>query len=431
MTSFLLFYYTDFFGMPTSAIGTLFLFARVSDGVVDLIIGATADRTKTRWGKFRPYILWFCVPLAAVFVATFTTPNLTAEGKIIYAWITYNLLMILFTVINIPYGALSGVMTDDPVDRTSLNSFRMAGAQVGALAVNALTLPLIQAFGQGDNAKGYQLTAALFALIATALFIITFLTTKERILPPPQQKSNLGNDLRLLFSNKPWIMLFVAGGGTIFNVIRAGAMIYYCKYYLGIESHPVNILNLFTMDGISFFLVLGSLGFIVGVLNVTKFVKIFGKKYLYIISLMACAVMCAAIFFIPAGNLTAVFISQVLAGYVGGVNAPLYFAMIADTADYAEWKFNVRTTGIIFSATSCVNKIGLGIGGALSGYLLSHYGYVAGAMQNPMANHGILLMVSLIPAVGFILVGTIFFLYPLDEDFCHRIREDLAKRRME
>jgi len=429
MTSFLLFFYTDIFGIPAAAVGTLFLFARASDGFVDLVVGAVADRTQTRWGKFRPYLVWFCIPIAAVFVATFTTPNFSVDGKIVYAWITYNLLMLIYTAINIPYGALSGVMTDDPLDRTSLNSFRMACAQIGALTVNALTLPLVSAFGHGDNAKGYQMTVILFSFVAIALFLTTFMTTKERIQPPAGQKENLLKDIKCLFSNKPWILMFLAGGTTIFNIIRSGAQLYYCKYYLGIESKPVSILGLFNMDEISFFLVLGSIGFIAGAVTVRQWVKGFGKKNLFIISLFAQAGGSAGFFFITPENLNAVLISQLVLGYIGGVNAPLYFAMIGDTADYAEWKFNVRTTGIIFSATSCAQKIGLGIGGAASGYLLKEYGYVAHAAQSAAANLGILLMVSLIPAAGYAIVGAVFFLYPLNEAFCHTIREDLARRR--
>jgi GPH family glycoside/pentoside/hexuronide:cation symporter len=187
MTSFLLFYYTDIFGISAAAVGTLFLFARVSDGAVDFFMGAIADRTKTRWGKFRPYLVWMCVPLAVVFTLTFTTPDFSMTGKIVYAWITYNMLMVLYTAINIPYSALSGVMTDDPLDRTSLNSFRMALANVGGLLVNGLTLPLILYFGHGDKPKGYQLTILAFSVAAIVLFLVTFFTTKERIQPPAAQ----------------------------------------------------------------------------------------------------------------------------------------------------------------------------------------------------------------------------------------------------
>jgi glycoside/pentoside/hexuronide:cation symporter, GPH family len=430
MTTFLLFFYTDIFGIPAAAVGTLFLFARVSDGFVDLVVGAIADRTQTRWGKFRPYLVWFCIPMAAIFIATFTTPNFSVDGKIIYAWITYNLLMIIYTAINLPYGALSGVMTDDPLDRTSLNSFRMTGAQVGSLTVNALMLPLIAFFGHGDKALGCRWTVILFAIIATLLFLATFFLTKERIQPPPEQKENLLQDIKCLFSNKPWILMFIAGAGTIFNVVRGGATIYYCKYYLGIdETKEISIFGLFNTNELSLYLIVGSIGFIVGAVNVRHLVKIFGKKDLFIFSLFAMAAGCAAFFFIPQDGIFAVFVAQIVLGLIGGVNAPLYFAMIGDTADYAEWKFNIRTTGIIFSATSCAQKIGLGIGGAASGYLLKDYGYIAGVAQSAATNHGIVLMISLTPAVGYALVGAIFFLYPLDEAFCHTIREDLERRR--
>ncbi|MEI9999195.1 MAG: MFS transporter [Verrucomicrobiota bacterium] len=427
--TFLSFYYTDIFGIPPAAVGTLFLFARVSDGFVDLAVGAVADRTRTRWGKFRPYLLWFAVPMAAVFVATFSTPSLGVDGKILYAWVTYNLLMIIYTAINIPYGALSGVMTDDPLDRTSLNSFRMTGAQIGSLAVNALTLPLIEAFGHGDKRLGYQLTVMLFAATALVLFLGTFLLTRERIAPPPEQRTRLRDDLRLLLANKPWLLMFVAGGGIIFSIIKSSATMYYCKYVLGIEKATVNVLGLFHMDDISCFLVLGSLGFIVGALTVRQWVKLFGKKNSFIYSLLLGAGACVALYLLPPSQLDAIYGVQLFFGYIGGVNAPLYFAMIGDTADYAEWKFGVRTTGIIFSSSSCAQKIGLGIGGALGSYLLKYYGYVAGVAQTAAAGHGILLMVSLIPAAGSVVVALVFFLYPLDEKFCHTIREDLARRR--
>jgi GPH family glycoside/pentoside/hexuronide:cation symporter len=431
MISFLLFYYTDIFGIPAAAVGTLFLFARVSDGFVDLIVGATADRTKTRWGKFRPYLLWFCVPMAAVFIATFTTPSLSVDGKIVYAWITYNLMMIIYTAINIPYGALSGVMTDDPLDRTSLNSFRMTGAQLGSLAVNALTLPLIQAFGHGDKAKGYSLTVGLFSLIAVTCFLGTFFLTRERILPPPEQQTTLKDDVRRLFINVPWLIMCVAGLSIIFSIIRSGGIIYYCKYYLGIEHGSTNLFGFIPMDDISYFLTLGSLGFITGAVTLRQWVKVFGKKNLFIATLIINGAFCSAIFFLPPEQLVGAYVVQVLIGFIGGINAPLYFAMIGDTADYAEWKFKVRTTGIIFSSSSFMQKIGLGIGGALSGYLLNYYGYVAGAVQSAASSHGILLMVSLIPGVGSVLVGLVFLTYPLDEAFCHRIRDDLALRRLE
>ncbi len=434
MSSFLLYYYTDIFGIAAGAAGTLFLFARVSDGVVDFLMGAIADRTKTRWGKFRPYLVWCCLPLAVVFVLTFTTPEISMNGKILYAWVTYNLLMILYTAINIPYSALSGVMTDDPLERTSLNSYRMALAQVGGLIVNASTLPLITYFGKvGDHVNeqaGFRTTIILFSIISIVLFLITFFTTKERIQPPPAQKTKLWDDAKTLFANRHWVVMFIAGLTTMtFICIRGGVTIFYCKYYLGMTNQTVNILNLHQMDMTSFFLVLGSVVGIAGAVCTRYLVAAIGKKQGYIVTEFGIAALCAAFYWITPQQLNLVFICQILVSFIGGMNATLFWAMIADTADFSEWKFNVRTTGIIFSATTCSQKVGLGIGGALSGWLLDHYGYVAGAIQTAHANEGILLMVSLIPAGGYFCIACIFAFYGLDEKFCHTIREDLARRR--
>ena len=432
LTSFLLFYYTDIFGITAAAAGALFLFARVADAFVDFGMGAIADRTNTRWGKFRPYLVWCCLPLAVVFVLTFTTPDISMNGKIIYAWVTYNLLMFLYSAINIPYSALSGVMTDDPLERTSLNSYRMSLAQVGGLAVNAMTLPLISFFGHGgaDKQLGYQLTIAVFSVISIALFLITFFTTKERIQPPAAQKTDLAQDFLRLFSNRHWVIMFIAGLVALtFSVIRGGAIIYYCKYYLGVESKTINLLGLYQMDQISFFLVLGNLGFIVGAVTTRYFVAAIGKKYSYIVTHAGAGLICASFYWITPEHVMVAFAVQLLGAYIGGINATLYWAMIADTADFSEWKFSVRTTGIIFSATSFAQKVGLGLSGMIAGLLLTHYGYVANATQTAESNHGILLMVSLIPAAGFLFIAGVFFLYGLDEKFCHTIREDLARRR--
>jgi GPH family glycoside/pentoside/hexuronide:cation symporter len=441
---FLMYYYTEIFGISALAAGTLFLFTRSCDGLVDFFMGAIADRTNTRWGKFRPYLVWMSIPLAVVFVLTFTTPNLDTNGKILYAWITYSLLMICYTAINIPYAALSGVMTNDPLDRTSLNSFRMALARIGGLIVTATTLPLIAFFGglPGDFDKtaltvqehlqashGYQMTIALFSVVAIVLFLITFATTKERIHPPPAQKTRLLEDLLRLFRNPHWVMMFVASLTVMtLIIVRDGTLLYYAKYYVGMTGRSIDFLGYkYPME--SFLLVAGNLGFIPGAMCTRFLVKFLGKKYSYMVTLLGLAGTCLVFYWIEPGQTTAIFFFHALNNFCGGLNAALYFSMIADTADFSEWKFNVRTTGIIFSATTCSQKVGLGIGGFVSGLVLTSYGYQAGVTsQTPLANHGILLMVSLIPAAGYFVIAGLFNLYGLDEKFCHIIREDLAKR---
>jgi len=328
--------------------------------------------------------------------------------------------MVFYTAINIPYSALSGVMTDDPLDRTSLNSYRMALAQIGGLIVNATTLPLIAYFGRGDRAKGYQITVALFCVVAVVLFLITFLTTRERIQPRPAQKSSLSADLKMLFGNRHWMVMFATGMINLTIIIaRCSAGMYYLNYYLKMDARQI-----------STYLVFGSVSFIVGA-TLTRFVvKALGKKNAFIVTLAGCGLTALPFYWIAPGQIGLIYLFQFLGSAVGGTNATLYWAMIADTADFSEWKYNVRTTGIVFSATTCSQKVGMGIGGAFAGFVLTHYGYVANVAQTPRSIHGILLLTSIIPGVGAIVLSALFKFYGLTEEFCRTMREDLALRRL-
>lgn len=419
LMSFIMFFYTDVFGITAAAVGTMFLIARVLDGVTDFLVGALADRTQTRWGKFRPYLLWMAVPLAVMMVLVFTVPAIGQDGKLVYAWITYNLLMLAYTLVNIPYSALSGVMTDDPLDRTSLNSYRMVLAQGGGFLVNAAMLPLVQVLGRGNPALGYQLTAVVFGLLAVILLWITFGTTRERIQPPAGQATSLRNDLTTLFRNPHWVILFAVGLLDLtFIIVRAGTLVYHCKYTLLLDESQT-----------STFLVSGNLGFIAGAI-ITRFVAAaIGKKGALILAHLVMGLTALAVFWLKPGQAALVIALQVAHSLGGGINATVYFAMIADAADFSEWKFRTRTTGIVFSAVTCSQKVGMGVGGAIAGGLLTHFGYVANAVQTSRANLGITLMVSLLPALGFLLVAGLFRFYGLNEAFCARIRAELGQRR--
>ena len=421
MMNFIMFFYTDIFGITAVAAGTMLLFARCTDGIVDFFIGAVADRTKSKWGRFRPYLLWLCVPLAVVFVLAFTTPNFSAWGKLVWAWTTYNLLMLLYSAINIPYGALSGVMTDDPLERTSVNSYRMVLAQIGGIVANSSFLLLIHKFGGDNQQLGAQRTVMLFSAIAIIFFLISFYTTRERIQPPPAQKTNLGEDVKTLLSNRHWIMMFVAGIVNItFAVVRGTAGIYYLKSYLKWD------------DGrIATYFLIGGLAMIFGAM-LTKFaVKAIGKKASFITSMVLVALTAIPFYWIRPDQTALVFTFQILGMIFAGINATLYWALVADTADFAEWKFGVRTTGIIFSATTSSQKAGMGIGAAFAGWLLTHFGYVANAVQSAESIRGILLLNSLIPAAGLLFLAALFSLYGLNESLCKIMREDLSKRRLE
>lgn len=421
MMNFIMFFYTDIFGITAVAAGTMLLFARCTDGIVDFFIGAVADRTKSKWGRFRPYLLWLCVPLAVVFVLAFTTPNFTAWGKLVWAWTTYNLLMLLYSAINIPYGALSGVMTDDPLERTSVNSYRMVLAQIGGIVANSSFLLLIHKFGGTNPQLGAQRTVMLFSVVAIIFFLISFYTTRERIQPPPAQKTHLGGDIKTLLSNRHWIMMFVFGIVNItFAVVRGTAGIYYLKNYLKWD------------DGrIATYFLIGGLAMIFGAM-LTKFaVKAIGKKSSFITSLVLVALTAIPFYWIRPDQTALVFTFQILGMIFAGINATLYWALVADTADFAEWKFGVRTTGIIFSATTSSQKAGMGIGAAFAGWLLTHFGYVANAEQSTESIRGILLLNSLIPAAGLLFLAALFSLYGLNENLCKTMREDLGKRRLE
>lgn len=417
--SFLMFFYTDIFGISPAAAGALLFFARLFNAGIDFLMGILADRTQTRWGKFRPYLLWMALPLALVATFTFTVPDLSARARLAYAWVTYNLLMVCYTAINIPYSALSGVMTDDPMERTSLNSYRMVLAQVGGLAVSSGTLWLIAHLGGGNDARGYQYTMALFGVVMVLLFWFAFATTRERIHPLPGQRAALFAGVGSLFSNRHWVFIFVAGILDLtFIVIRGETLMYYCTYCLHLDK-----------GGTSTLMVLGNVGFIAGAVATQALVARLGKKGGFILGHLLLGISCAAFYFVPPAQLGQIQFWQVVNGIGGGVNATVYWAMVADTADFTEWKFGSRTTGLVFSATACSQKIGMAVAGFLPGLLLADFGYVVGATQAPRAELGITLLVSLIPAAGFLLIAALFTRYGLTDAVCHSMRGELMERR--
>jgi len=427
MMNFIMFFYTDIFGITAAAAGTMLLFARCTDGFFDFFVGAVADRTQTRWGRFRPWLLWLCLPLAIVFVLAFTTPGLAGGQKLVWAWVTYNLLMLTYSAINIPYGALSGVMTDDPLERTSLNAYRMGLAQVGGIIANTGFLPLVGLLGGDSPARGAQLTVLLFSVAAVALFLVCFATTRERIQPPAAQQTRLIDDVRTLLANPHWLMMFLVGIVNItLAVVRGSAGIYYLKNYLGWDD--VRLLGSFPAIPLYFFL--GGLAMIGGAMLTRFVVAAIGKKWAFVASMVAVALTAIPFYRLLPDQAGLVFTFHLLGMVAAGINATLYWTLVADTADFAEWKFGARTTGIIFSATTCAQKAGMGIGAAVAGFLLDHYGYKPNTELSDSARQGILLMMSLIPAAGLLALAGLFSAYGLTESVCRTIRDDLAARRL-
>lgn len=418
MVIFQLAFYTDTFGITAAAAGTLFLVVRVFDAAFDPFMGVVADRTKTRWGKFRPWILWTAVPFGIMGYLTFTTPDLSPSGKLAYAYITYIVLMMVYSANNLPYSALSGVMTGNIGERTSLSSYRFVCAMLAQLVIQGAALPMVNYFGQGDNAKGYQVTIGLFSVLAVVFFFITFATTKERILPPPNQKSSVSQDFADLLRNGPWISMFMLTLVLFVTLaLRGGVMLYYFKYFVGRE------------DLFSLFNVLGTGSTIVGVLLSKPLALRFGKRNLFIAGLAGTVVFTAAFAWLPPTSIPLIVGTEMLRQFAYGFTIPLLWAMMADVADFSEWRTGRRATGVVFSAIVFSLKAGLGVGGAIGGYVLTMYGYVPNAEQTARALDGIRLSTSLFPAVGFALCIVCLYYYRIDRGLEVQITEELTTRR--
>lgn len=430
---YLMFFYTDIFGISAVAVGTMFLITRIWDASFDPFVGILADRTQTRWGKFRPYLLWMMVPFGVAGILTFSTPELGATGKIIYAYATYSLMMMVYSMINVPYASLLGVMSSDGKERTTLATFRMVFAFAGSLLVLALAEPLVSIFsklGGVENLKfGWQMASVVFAIIAIIFFWFTFSWTRERV-KPVAVKTMLKHDLKDLWVNRPWFILLGAGVASIFfNSIRDGAAIYYFKYYVHTQgAFEINSLKL-TITLSSMYFVLGQAANIVGVVLAIPVSNKFGKKGTFMAAMLLATIFSVFFYFIDGSNTTLIFATQFLISICAGITFPLIWSMYADSADYSEWKTKRRATGLIFSASSMSQKFGWTIGGALAGWLLGYYGFQANVVQTETAQTGIRLMLSFFPAIGTLIGAGFMFIYPLSENKMKVISAELAVTR--
>ena len=418
MIIFQLAFYTDTFGITAAAAGTLFLVVRVFDAAFDPLMGVIADRTDTRWGKFRPWILWTAVPFGIMGFLAFTTPDLSPSGKLAYAYVTYILLMMVYSANNLPYSALSGVMTGDAVERTSLSSYRMVFAMASQLVIQGLALPMVETFGQGDDARGYQITMGIFSALAVVFFIITFATTRERVRPDPAQKSSIRQDFADLLSNGPWKAMFALTVILFITLaLRGGVMLYYFKYFVGRE------------DMFSLFNVFGTGATIVGVLLSKPVAERIGKRRLFVLGLLGTVLFTAAFVFLPADNVPLIIAVEALRQFAYGFTIPLLWAMMADVADFSEWKNRRRATAVVFSAIVFGLKAGLGFGGAIGGWVLAAYGYVPNVEQTERALQGIKLTASVFPAITFAICVVCLFFYRIDKHLEIQITDELEARR--
>jgi sugar (glycoside-pentoside-hexuronide) transporter len=411
-------FYTDTFGLTAAEAGTLFLVVGLGAAAINPIMGVIADRTNTRWGKFRPWLLWTALPFGIIGVLTFTTPNLSPGGKFFYAYTTYILLRLIYVINNVPYAALTGVITGDPDERTSLSSFRQFFANCAAFIVQSLALPMVLYFGRGDRAKGYQITMGLFSVLCVVFFMVTFATTKERIQPDPQQKASLTQDLADLFKNGSWIALFSVTTFYFMAIsIRGSVMLPFFKYCSGQEQ-------LF-----SWFNGFGLTSLLVGVAVSNSLAIRLGKRRLFVLSMMLAAIFSFALIFIPAIATVPIFISEILRQFAFGWSCPLLWAMIADVADYGEWKTGRRATATVTSAVVFALWVGLALGGALAGWLFSFYGYVPNSLQTAHSMLGIRLTASVYAGLAFLATSACLFFYPITKELNRKIADDLTERR--
>jgi GPH family glycoside/pentoside/hexuronide:cation symporter len=432
-------FYTDVFGLPAKHAAYLFLVARVWDMFFDPVMGMIADRTNTRWGKFRPYLLWVGVPYGALVYAMFVTPSWSPDAKIVYAYVTYILAAMAYSAINIPYSSMMAVITPDPRERTTLSQYRFFLAFVGKLLIASFMLPLVKFFGSNPQSVGYnetlgysqvvgyKMAMAVFGAIATVLLLITFLTTRERVHPPKGQTSTFARDLKDVSGNSAWIILFI---GCVFwlihNMIHDGAVAYYFDY-VSAKGHDVWVTWKF--DKASAFMTIEVLGMMAGVFVSTPCKKYFGKKPLVIFFAMASVVMGAGFYVLPPDNFVVLGVFNFLWSILAGAMPVFLFVMFADATDFHEWKFGRRATGLVTAGIMFAIKLGVAIGGFMQLKVLDFFGYQANVAQSARAVTGIKLSLSVIPAAFMLICGIVLCFYPITDRLLTTIELDLKERK--
>lgn len=454
LMTYLAYFYTDIYGLKANDASAIMLtVGLIAAFGFNPIIGALADRTRSRWGKFRPWIIWTAIPLGVVAILAFSTPDFDYKGKVIYAVVTYTLLLVLYAANNLPYSALSGVITGDMSDRNSLSSYRFVAVMFAQFFVQVFMLPIIESAGGGDKAVGIEIVMTWLAIIGTIMLLITFFTTKERIVPTAEQKSSFKEDLSDLFKNRPWVIVLVVTTLIFVTLaMKGGSYVYYFENYVDEERLTLfirPILDSLSSIGINFF---GenpvSAGFglfnaggiifmIVGITFSKRFADKFGKRDVFKVALFLSTLFIIVFYFFSKTDVVLIFTSQMVHGFFYGLTIPLLWAMIADVADYSEWKNNRRATAIIFSAMMVGLKGGLSIGSALVTLILGLYAYVTKEaatlgeviVQPESAVQGTKMLVSIYPAIPFLIgIGLLFF-YEINKTLEVQIESDLKARR--
>ena len=449
LMTYLAYFYTDIYGLEANdAMAIIFIVGTIAAFGFNPIVGAIADRTNSKWGKFRPWILWTAVPLGIVSVLAFSTPDFEYQGKVIYAVITYTLLLLLYASSNLPYSALSGVITGDMKERNSISSYRFVAVMFAQFFVQVFMLPIIIYAGNGDKAIGIELVMTWLAIIGTVMLLITFVTTKERIVPTAEQKSTVMEDLSDLIKNKPWVIMLVLTTLTFVSLaMKGGSYVYYFENYVDktrLTDFISPILDFLSSIGVNFFgndpvsagfglFNAGGIIFMIIGIGLSKpLADAYGKRNIFGFFLLVSTLFIILFNFFDKTSVELMFGAQVLHGFFYGITIPLLWAMIADVADYSEWKNNRRATAIIFSAMMVGLKLGLTIGSALVAKILGSYGYIPGAEngQTEVAIQGTKMLVSMFPAIPFLIGVVLLFFYEINKEMESQIEIDLKQRRI-
>jgi GPH family glycoside/pentoside/hexuronide:cation symporter len=419
VNSFIPFFYTDVFGLSAAAMGTLTLTVRLLTSPADLVMGIVADRTETRWGKFRPYLLWMCMPYAVIAVLAFTSPNLNVEAKLIYAYVTFSLLLIIYAAINVPYCALGAVLTADPQERVSLNGYRFFLAMAGATMIASTTMPLVDYLGGEDQQLGFRRTMMLLAVIAVGLFVACFYFTKERVKPAVDSTATFWRDLKFLLRNDQWFLVAVMNFILfIAIIIQDGGAVYYVTWYLGRK------------DLVGAFLTTGMISSMLGALFAEALSQKMSKRAAYAALQIIIVAVSVLLYLLDARQVWLAFVVYAVQQFFTQMASPILWSMMADTTDYGECMTGRRTTALAFSGMLFFLKIGAAVGGAILGWSLAAYGYVGQAnSQSPEVIGGIVLTFTLIPAIGHLLLAGLVQFYKLDDQTCQKIHTELESRR--
>lgn len=424
---FLLYYYVDVWGITPASAATMFLVTKVIDAISDPTMGIIADRTETRWGKYRPYILWMAVPYALLGYLLFLGPDLSQSGKLIFAYVSYSLIMLAYTAINVPYSALLAVISPVSEERTKATQYRFIFASLGTLSVGASAKPLVDWLGGGNELLGFRLTIILFAVLTIALFLFTFFTTKERI-KPKKHETSIKEDMKVLSSNISWIILAVCSILIVVGlVMRISSTAFFTKYNMEYGSEKV----FWWMDRTSFIITMGFVGQLFGALLTPSLLKLFDKKRLMIAMNFLFGSSILATYFVPLDQYTPTLILYGIGIFAFGIIITLLFSMYTDCAEYGEWISGHNSAGLTVSASLFALKFGSAVGSAIPGYILAYYGFVKDAEQTATTLQGISISWNVAPAIFFLLATVLMFFYKLDKKTMDKVERDLLERRGE